>query len=377
MKSLEDEIDKEDIGLYRDDGLMILCNANGQKTDRTRKYIIKVMKDLGFQIEIETNLKEVNFLDVTFNLNSGLYKPYKKPNDQLLYVTTSSDHPPQVIKQLPNSINRKLIENSSNKAVFDASKNEYEEALLKSGYKSNLEFQKEISSEKKNRRRRRNIIWFNPPFSQTVKTNVARLFLRLLDKHFPRSHILRKLFNRNTIKVSYSCMENVAHIIKKHNQRISSRKEKPKPSCNCKNKDKCPMNGKCQVQNVVYKCTVSATPNFPKRVYLGVAEGDWKQRFYNHKKSIKNKSYRNDTTLSSYLWDLREKHNVFPTLTWSVVKSVPGYSNISKRCLLCLTEKVLIATYENPEELLNKRSELMAKCRHNNKFLLSNYKSND
>ena len=172
-------------------------------------------------------------------------------------------------------------------------------------------------------------------------------------------------------------MENVGHITKKHNQRISSRKEKPKPSCNCKNKYKCPMNRRCQVQNVVYKCTVSALPNLSKRVYLGGAEGDWKQRFYKHKKSFKNKSYRNDTTLSSYLWDLREKHNVFPTLTWSVVKSVPGYSNISKRCLLCLTEKVLIATYENPEELLNKRSELMAKCRHNNKFLLSNYKSND
>ena len=63
------------------------------------------MKNLGLQIEIETILKEVNFLDVTFNLNSGLYKPCKKLNDQLLYVTTSSDHPPQVIKQLPNSIN--------------------------------------------------------------------------------------------------------------------------------------------------------------------------------------------------------------------------------------------------------------------------------
>ena len=138
------------------------------------------------------------------------------------------------------------------------------------------------------------------------------------------------------------------------------------------------MNGKCQVQNVVSNCTMSATPNFPKRVYLGVAEGDWKQRFYNHKKSIKNKSYRNDTTLSSYLWDLREKHNVFPTLTWSVVKSVPRYFNISKRCLLCLPEKVLIATYENPEQLLNKRSELMAKCRQNNKFFLScrEYSSN-
>ena len=89
---------------------MILHNANGEKTDRTRKYIIKVMKDRGFQTEIETNLKEVNFLDVTFNLNSGLYKRYKKPNDQLLYDRTSSDLPPQIIKQLPNSINRKPIE---------------------------------------------------------------------------------------------------------------------------------------------------------------------------------------------------------------------------------------------------------------------------
>ena len=147
-------------------------------------------------------------------------------------------------------------------------------------------------------------------------------------------------------------MENIAQIIKKHNQQISSCKEKSIPSCNCKNKDKCPINGKCQVQNVVYKCIVSATSNFPKRVYLGVAEGDWKQRFYNHKKSIKNKSYRNDTTLSNYLW---ERNNIFPMLTWSVDKSVPGYSNILKRCLLCLTEKVLIATYENPKELLNKR----------------------
>ena len=169
MKSLKDEIEKEEIGLYRDDGFMILCNANGQKTDRTRKYIIKVMKDLGFQIEIETNLNEVNFLNVTFDLNSGLYKPCKKPNNQLLYITTSSDHPPHVIKQLLNSINRQLIGNSSNKAIFDASKNEYQETLLKSGYKNNLEFQKQISSEKKTRRRRRNIIWFNPPLEKRLR----------------------------------------------------------------------------------------------------------------------------------------------------------------------------------------------------------------
>ena len=43
LKSLGDKIDKQDIGLYRDDELLILRNTNDQKTDRTRKYIIKVM----------------------------------------------------------------------------------------------------------------------------------------------------------------------------------------------------------------------------------------------------------------------------------------------------------------------------------------------
>ena len=106
---------------------------------------------------------------MTFNLNSGLYKPYKKPNDQLFLLRPPLITLGKLSKQLLNSINRQLIENSSNKAIFDASKNEYEETLLKSGYKSNLEFQKQISSEKKNRRRRRNIIWFNPPLEKRLR----------------------------------------------------------------------------------------------------------------------------------------------------------------------------------------------------------------
>ena len=52
-------------------------------------------------------------------------------------------------------------------------------------------------------------------------------------------------------------------------------------------------------------------------------------------------------------------------------------SNISKRCLLYLHEKLLILNYHNPAELLNKRSKLMRKCRHENNFLLGNFKGND
>ena len=55
-------------GLYRDDGLIVLNKVTSQKTDKIRKKIIQVFKDNGFSIDIVTNLAEVNFLDVTFNL---------------------------------------------------------------------------------------------------------------------------------------------------------------------------------------------------------------------------------------------------------------------------------------------------------------------
>ena len=61
---------------------------------------------------------------------------------------------------------------------------------------------------------------------------------------------------------------------------------------------------------VVYKCTVSATLNFPEQVYLAVAEGDWKQRFYNHKNSIKSESYRNDTPFQA-IYGALERNTTF------------------------------------------------------------------
>ena len=67
---------------------------------------------------------------------------------------------------------------------------------------------------KNSRNRSRNIIWFNPLFSQNVKTNIGKLFLKLVKKHFPKHHRLHKLFNPNTVKLSYSCMSNMSSFIK-------------------------------------------------------------------------------------------------------------------------------------------------------------------
>ena len=90
--------------------------------DRTCKNIIKIFKDVGFSIDIETNSKVVYFLDITFNLNNGIYKPYKKTNDTLLYINKSSNHPPETINQLPRIISDRLSRNPSNKEVFNTSK---------------------------------------------------------------------------------------------------------------------------------------------------------------------------------------------------------------------------------------------------------------
>ena len=70
-------INKNDCGIYRDDGLMIQEYINGQQIDQLRKKIIKIFKETGFKTDIETNLKIVNFLDMTFNLINVSYKPYK------------------------------------------------------------------------------------------------------------------------------------------------------------------------------------------------------------------------------------------------------------------------------------------------------------
>ena len=74
---------------------------------------------------------------------------------------------------------------------------------------------------------------------------------------------------------------------------------------------------------------------------------------------------------------MKDKHIMSPNLMWCIVKSVSGYLNVSKRCKLCLHENYKILIYPGQEELLNKRSELVSKCRHVNKFLLPIYKSND
>ena len=71
-------LNNDDVGIYRDDGLMVVRDSNGPKCNKIAKKITRAMKEKGFRVDIKSNIKIVDFLDVTLNLNEGSYKPFMK-----------------------------------------------------------------------------------------------------------------------------------------------------------------------------------------------------------------------------------------------------------------------------------------------------------
>ena len=121
------------IGLYRDDGLAV-CIGTCKENEETSQEICKIFKDIGLAVTPEANSKVVDFLDISLDLNSELYKPYKKENDMPLYINSRSNHPPTVIKNIMMGVNRMLSTISSNKQVFDNSVKDYQDTLKISGH---------------------------------------------------------------------------------------------------------------------------------------------------------------------------------------------------------------------------------------------------
>ena len=148
---------------------------------------------------------------------------------------------------------KRLSQISCDKSEFQKAISMYEQALQASGHHQKLQFQQEHANQRK-RTRKRNITWFNPPYNDLVSTNVGKRFFYLLEKHFPPLHRLHKIFNRNTIKLSYSCTTNMAGILSSHNKKIlSEKRDKPDPfSFNCR-KTPCPMSGRCREKSITRK----------------------------------------------------------------------------------------------------------------------------
>ena len=262
------------------------------------------------------------------------------------------------------------FEISSNQESFDKAAPAYQHALENRGYNHQLRFEEKSTdqtrSEKKTRRR--NITSYNPPFSKNVSTNVGKKFLNIVKQSFPNGHPLRKIFNKNTLKVSNSCMPNLDAKISAHNKSLL-RKVPPTPEklCNCRVKSNCPLDEKCLTENVIYQATVESEEG--KETYIGLTGNTFKTRFRNHAASFRDINIRNTTELSKYIWCLNYRNIQF-SLSWRMMARASVYSNKTKRCNLCTMEKYFILCKPGAGTL-NKRNELASACRHAGKYLLA------
>ena len=359
-------------GLYRDDGAGTV-KKSGPEIAKLIKKLHKIFNEEGLKIVVEGNLDKIDFLDFEMDLKNETVKPWRKPNSEPKYINVSSSHPKANIKSLPGMITQRLSSLSSSENEFKEVIEPYNEALKQAGYnENNLQF-KEQEQPKKKRSRNRKVLWFNPPFSSNVYTNLTKVFRNLINKHFRKGTWLGKMFNINNCKLSYSTMPNLKQIIggqnKKILEKVNKEADKKESKCKCRGGIRnCPIEGRCRETELIYEAEVKATDKSDKK-YLGCTATTFTKRHANHKSDFKHEHRRHATKLSGYVWKLKEE-GVQHEIKFKIVRKAKEYSPKTGMCNLCLNEKLMIMEADQ-KIYLNDRTEILNKCRHSNKYKLN------
>ena len=174
ISTINESITFESIGLYRDDGLAVLKSATGSESERMRKRLIKTFHDNDLSIASQANITSANFLDKALNITTESYVQYRKPNEKPLYIDKYSNHPRHNIKTLPNTISKRISELSSTKKDLEEAASIFIEAMKQAKHDCQVKYAKENQQTSKQKNRKRNIIWHNPPFNNQVSTNIGK-----------------------------------------------------------------------------------------------------------------------------------------------------------------------------------------------------------
>ena len=343
-------------------------------------------EDLNITFEEKTlDCQKTDYLDVELDLAKHEHYPWRKPNNTILYINTNSNHPKNIIKQIKPNCEMRLSMLSSSEEVFKKVKGPYEDALKSSGHLGHDDVLKYIQPETTNKKqRKRKVMYCNLPYSKHVKTKVGAKFLKLVKDTFEKpslpgvtpqreGHPLSKIFNRTTIKFSPCTLTNM----KQHHSKINSKlvrnnDQEQVKECNCsrKYKNNCPVQGRCQEKSVVYKAVVKSENE--SKIYYGSTKNEFKTRFLQHMSSFNTNLTKSSTTLAKYVQDL-SKRKIKYKISWSIKAKAHTFSSGSKKCDLCITEKLTILKADQ-KTLINKRDELLSKCPHKRAFYLSSIK---
>ena len=172
------------------------------------------------------------------------------------YINKNCNHPPSIVKKLTKSIEKSNLETLSSKDIFDKFLKVYQDALKDGGFSNDLDYVENKNNTNDNKRKtKRKIIRFNPPFSKSIKINIGKIFLELLSKHFRKNQKMHKIFNRNAVKISYSCTKNIGSIILANNRNILNTIVQSH-GFTCRVKSSCFVNGECLLSSK-YNCSIS------------------------------------------------------------------------------------------------------------------------
>ena len=167
LSQLNKHINKNYIGLYRDDGLANLKNNSGPEAEKRKKNFEKLFKEKDLDIIVQFNSKITNYLDITLNLNDDTYPTYRKPNKETKYIHVNSDHPPSIINEIPHAIEeRRSTLSSPPKNTFQESAIHCEQYLKNSGYKTKLQYHNQKKTIKV--KRKQNATSFGSSHEQQV-----------------------------------------------------------------------------------------------------------------------------------------------------------------------------------------------------------------
>ena len=207
-----------------------------------------------------------------------------------------------------------------------------------------------------------------------LSSALSLLFSCLLDKEFLKGHALHRIFNWNTVKISYCCILNLKQIIDGHNKSTLRKTNTiPPKACNCRQPAHCPLDCNCLKSAMIHQATVTMEDNRPAESYVGLTENSFKTRYENHKSSFRDPNKRLSTELCRHIWNLKDTKIEY-NVTWKILKQAAPFNPPSNCCNLCPWKKYFIIC--RPDKVtLNKRNELVTSCRQAHKFLLSSFTS--
>ena len=132
-----------------------------------------------------------------------------------------------------------------------------------------------------------------------------------------------KIFNLNTLKLSYQCTANVGNIIKQHDSKVLRKtNDNNNRKCNCRSKPNCPLKGEDLTQYLVYKATSTTSSN--SFVYYGTSEEEFKTWYNNHTKSFRHHECMNQTELRKLVGNLKD-HGLNYNLSWEIHQKASLY----------------------------------------------------